>query len=159
MAGAQSQRRAFGWEARRILVPVKGERVDEDALRLAGEVARRNKGVVYAVHVIEVDRSFPLEAQMDSAIEKGDKVLGRVEELARQAKYSVETEVLQAREVGPAVVEEARERDADLLILGLSYKETFGEFSLGHVAPYILKHAPCPVWLCREGVAVPSQRV
>jgi nucleotide-binding universal stress UspA family protein len=58
--------------------------------------------------------------------------------------------VLQAREVGPAIVDEAVERDVNLILIGMDYKKRFGEFSLGRVVPYVLKEAPCRVLLYRE---------
>jgi nucleotide-binding universal stress UspA family protein len=145
----QRQRRS-AWDAKRIIVPVIGLWVDEDALRLAGEVARRNKGVVYAVHVIEVDRTLPLDAHLEPELERGEALLEEVKQLAKKAKFNVDTEVLQARDAGPAVVEEVRERSADLIVMGMSYKRHFGEFSMGHAVPFVLKNAPCPVWVCRE---------
>jgi nucleotide-binding universal stress UspA family protein len=72
--------------------------------------------------------------------------------VAKKRSCNVETELLQAREVGPALVEEAVERGIDLIIIGTNYKTPFGEFSLGDTAPYILKNAPCRVWLCRKSI-------
>ena len=33
--------------------------------------------------------------------------------------------------------------------MGIGYKRKFGEFDLGQTAPYVLKNAPCRVWLAR----------
>ena len=62
--------------------------------------------------------------------------------------------MLQAREVGPAIVDEAIERGADMVIIGINYKTKFGGFSLGSTVPYVLKNAPCWVLICREPVTV-----
>jgi nucleotide-binding universal stress UspA family protein len=40
----------------------------------------------------------------------------------------------------------------DLILLGVTYKRRFGEFDLGRTAPFVLKHAPCRVWVCRQAV-------
>ena len=40
----------------------------------------------------------------------------------------------------------------DLILLGITYKKRFGEFDLGQTAPFVLKHAPCRVWVCRQAV-------
>lgn len=137
-------------QVRKILVPIKGESVDIEALRWAGEMAKRDKGTVYAVHILEVDRSLPLNAPINSDLEQGQSVCELIEEIAHMSKYPVETEILQAREAGPAIVDEACEREVDLIVVGMSYKQKFGEFSMGEVAPYVLKNAPCMVWLYRE---------
>ena len=48
----------------------------------------------------------------------------------------VETVLLQARDVGAALVDEASERGADLLVLGLPYRKRFGgDFAIGRTVP------------------------
>jgi len=62
--------------------------------------------------------------------------------------------LLQAREVGAALVDEAIERAADLLVLSLPYRKRFGgDFAIGRTIPYVLKNAPCAVWVVREPIA------
>ncbi|MCK5576929.1 MAG: universal stress protein [Dehalococcoidales bacterium] len=131
-----------------ILVPVAGTRADEGAVELACQLARRkNKGIIFAVHVIPVERSLPLDAEITSEIGRAEDILARVESIAREQGCTVETDMLQAREVGPAIIDEAKERGVDLILIGVSYKKHFGQFCLGDVLPYVLKHAPCRVIL------------
>jgi hypothetical protein len=40
--------------------------------------------------------------------------------------------------------------------MGIGYKRKFGEFDMGHTAPYVLKNAPCRVWLARAAPGVPA---
>jgi nucleotide-binding universal stress UspA family protein len=69
----------------------------------------------------------------------------------------METVLLQARDVGAAIVDEATEREADLVICGLPFRRRFGgEFTVGRTIPYILKNAPCGVWVVRE--AMPEEQ-
>jgi nucleotide-binding universal stress UspA family protein len=73
------------------------------------------------------------------------------EAAAETAKVRLEPVLLQARDVGAALVDEATERQADLLILGLPYRMRFGgDFAIGRTIPYVLKNAPCSVWVVRE---------
>ena len=139
-------------EVSKVLVAVKGEKVDEEAIRLACTMARGKKGKVYVVYVIEVKRALPLDAEIEPETEKAEQVLKRAERIADEVDYTVETELLQAREVGPAIVDEAVERCADTIFMGMSYKKRFGEFDLGSVVPYVLKNAPCRVLLWREPI-------
>lgn len=137
-------------DVRRILVPVSGGEADRQAIELACLVGRRCHAEVRVVHIIEVARTLPLDANLRIEVQKGESILERVEETVSELDYEVESDLLQAREVGPAIVEEAGERQADLIILGLPLKRRFGEYSLGRTGPYVLKNAPCRVWLCRE---------
>ena len=143
--------------ASRILVPVNGNPTDDEAIGLACEEARRGggKASVFAIYVIQVSRTLPLDVDLPPEAAKGDQVLERAERVADQLGVDLETEILQARDVGTAIVDEALERKADLIVMGISYKRKFGEFDLGQTAPYVLKNAPCRVWLVRAAPGVP----
>ena len=133
----------------RVLVPVGGNGADEAAIQMACDTARGSKAQVYVIYVIEVQRSLPLDADLVPEARKGEDILARAERAGQEHDYQVETEMLQSREVGPAIVDEAMNRGADLIVLGLPYKRRFGEFTLGSTIPYVLKNAPSPVWVLR----------
>jgi nucleotide-binding universal stress UspA family protein len=137
-------------EFKKILVPVVGTEADEEAMRLACRLARKDKGKVWAVSVVAVKRVLPLDAEIDSEIHYAEDVLDNVEKVAEEEDYEVETDILQAREVGPAIIDEAVERGVDLIMMGIKYKRRFGQFNLGNVAPYVLKNSPCPVILYQQ---------
>jgi nucleotide-binding universal stress UspA family protein len=136
----------------KVLVPVKGERVDGEAFRLACRLTRVAKGKVFALYVIEVRRELPLDAEVSEETARGESVLGEIEAVAGEEKCQVEAEILQAREAGPAIVQEAAEREVELIVVGLPYKRHLGTFTMGEVIPYILKNAPCPVIVWREAI-------
>ena len=137
-------------EFNKILVPVTGTPVDDDTMRLACQLAKKNKGKIWAVYVITVKRSLPLDAEIRSETTKAEEILDHISTVAEEADYEVETDLLQSREVGPTIVDEAVEREVDLIIMGLSYKRRFGQFSLGNVLPYVLQNAPCQVILYHQ---------
>jgi nucleotide-binding universal stress UspA family protein len=134
----------------RVLVAVGGQKVDEETVRLACRMAKSRGAKLYAVHVIEVNRALPLSAPVEHLVEHGEGVLEQFEQLAAEAGIEVETEMVQARDTGPAIVGEAEEWGADTIVMGLPYKRRFGEFFLGKTVPYVLKNAPCRVVLFRE---------
>lgn len=137
-------------ELNRILVPVGGSPADGDALDLAISLARRKKAEVLVIYVVEVGRGLPLEVSLAAETKKGNEVLNKAEELATEADYEVAVELLQSRDVGPAIVDEVVEKEVDLIVIGIPYKRRFGEFDLGRVVPYVLKNAPCRVLVLRE---------
>jgi nucleotide-binding universal stress UspA family protein len=126
----------------RILVPVSGSKADDEAVRLACRLAKKTKGKIWAVYVITVRRSLPLDAELDTEIKQGEEILNRAESIAEEQEYELETDLLQAREAGPTIIDEAVEHDADLILMGVEYKKSFGQFSLGSVIPYVLRNAP-----------------
>lgn len=129
---------------------VGGQKVDEETVRMACRMAKARGAKLYAVHVIEVNRALPLSAPVEHLVEHGEGVLEQFEQLAAQAGMDAETEMVQARDTGPAIVGEAEEWGADTIVMGLPYKRRFGEFFLGKTVPYVLKNAPCRVVLFRE---------
>jgi len=134
-------------EFTKILVPVSGTEADGEAMRLACRLAKKNKAKIWAVYVVEVKRSLPLDAEIESEIKKAEDILDHIESVAEEQDYEVETDLLQAREAAPSIVDEAVERGVDLILMGVTYKKHFGQFSLGNVVPYVLKNAPCHVIL------------
>jgi nucleotide-binding universal stress UspA family protein len=134
-----------------ILVPTDGSPASMEAIALACGIAKRNKGKVFVVHVIEVKRSLPLDADLTSEVAEGEGILAEAERIASDADFDVEGELLQAREAGHAVVDEAAERSADVIIIGMESERPFGGYQLGRLPQYALKNAPCHVWLWRYG--------
>ena len=133
-----------------ILVPVDGSEASMEAVALACSLGKRNKGKVYVVHVIEVKRSLPLDADLSDEAAQGEEILSQAEKIADDQDFEVQGELLQAREAGHAVVDEAAERRADVIIIGLEAERPFGGFQLGRLPQYALKNAPCHVWLWRQ---------
>jgi len=131
----------------KILVLVVGSEVDGEAIKLACGLARKDKGKIRAVYVITVKRALPLDAEIEPEIKKAEEILDHIEDIAEGQDYNIETDLLQAREAGPAIVDEAAEREVDLILMALTYKKQFGQFTLGEVVPYVLKNAPCRVIL------------
>jgi len=138
-------------------VPVNGSKADDDVIQLACQLARRSRGKVYVTYVIQLERTLSLDVEVKSEVDRGEEALDAAECCADNCDYEVITDLLQARAVGPALVNEASERGIDLIIIGLDYKTRFGEFSLGEIVPYVLKNAPCHVILLREPVSLKAE--
>ena len=135
---------------KKILVPVAGTAIDEETMRLACRLAKKEKGKVWAVYVVAIKRALPLDAEITSESQRAEDILNAAESVGEEEEYEVETDVLQAREIGPAIVDEAVERGIDLIVMGIKYHKRFGQFSLGQVIPYVLKNSPCPVILYQQ---------
>ena len=111
----------------------------------------RPRRELIAVHVVEIDWTLPLDADIAGRSEEVQRVLDTAEAIAEEYKVTLEPVLLQARDVGAAIVDEATERGADLLVVGLPYRKRFGgEFAIGRTIPYVLQNAPCAVWVVRE---------
>jgi nucleotide-binding universal stress UspA family protein len=139
-----------GFIPQRILVPVNGAHTDTEAVRLGCRLARRAKAKVMVVTVLEIRRSLALGTVQDTEMDAAEKVLDAAEKSAAELETEIETELLQARDAGPAIVEEIAHWKADLVVVGMPFRLRFGEFHMGKTAPYILRHAVCRALLFRE---------
>jgi nucleotide-binding universal stress UspA family protein len=138
---------------RRAILALAGGGCDDRIVTLAADLGRATHGELVGVHVVEIGWSMPLDADVASRSEEAQQILDHAELTAETLKAKLDPVLLQAREVGAALVDEATERDADLLIVGLPYRKRFGgEFAIGRTIPYVLKHAPCEVWVVREPI-------
>jgi nucleotide-binding universal stress UspA family protein len=144
---SESDRPAF----RRAVIALNGGTTDARVVRLVAGLAKFAKADLFAVHVVEIDWTLPIDADIAGGSEEAQRVLDLAEAVAEKYKQHMEPILLQARDVGAALVDEATERDADLLVLGLPYRKRFGgDFAIGRTIPYVLKNAPCAVWVVRE---------
>jgi nucleotide-binding universal stress UspA family protein len=137
---------------KRILVPVEGSSTDNESIALACSLAKRDKSEILLLYVIEVRRNLPIDAEMSQEIEQGETVLDRVQRFADKIGCHVTTDLLQAREAGVAIVNEAVERDAQLIVMGVPYHEKYGEYCVKPRAQYVLENAGCKVILTRESL-------
>ena len=135
----------------RAVLALNGGASDARIVRLLASAATKTKIELIAVHVVEIDWTLPLDADIAGRSEDVQRVLDSAEEIAEAFKVKLEPVLLQARDVAAAIVDEATERGADLLVVGLPYRKRFGgEFANGRTIPYILQNAPCSVWVVRE---------
>lgn len=127
-----------------------GDASDRGVVAHAANTVRMAHGELLVVYVIKMNRSLPVDAEVKEEVELGENVLEQAERTARLPKNSFDTQLLQAREIGPAVIHEAAIRDVDEIVIGMSYPEQTGKFALGDHVHYVLEHAASRVILLRE---------
>jgi APA family basic amino acid/polyamine antiporter len=132
-------------EYERILVPVKlgpiGEEVFATALRLAEE----QQAMITALHVIAVPLDKPLEAPLFDQEERAAASLAEAKLLATEHGVEVEAVMVRGRGIGVAVVEEAKARDVDLIVMGSSPRWRRQSRFFGPTVEHVLKRAHCEV--------------
>jgi nucleotide-binding universal stress UspA family protein len=148
---------------KRLVVPIAGSVADDRVLDLVAELLSRDGGAVTFLYVVEVPQSMPLDAELPAEVDAGERALRRAESIARRtlpAKTThVATELLQARAVGPAIVDEAIERAADAIVMSAAVHRRHGRATIGETANHVLLNALCEVVVIRvrpgNGVARP----
>ncbi len=133
-----------------ILAPLAGTAVDPDVVRVATTLAKPWKAQVLLIHVIEVQWNMPLDAVLDASTERGEVILDQALRLAEQAGVKVESELVQAREAAAAIIDTARDRAADLIVLGMPYRRRLGRVYVGKTITSVYVGAPCAVLAYRQ---------
>lgn len=133
-----------------IAVIVEGKKLDNELVRLACLMAKKAKRKVHLVHVIEVPRTLPLKAVLTKESEHADKLLTEALTIAEEAGCEAVAEVVQARDAGPAIVDEAKDHACALIMLGLVRDPHKAHNELGKTVPYVLLNAPCRVWVVQD---------
>ena len=144
---------------RKAVLGLNGGPTDGLVVHLGCQLAKLGNAELVAVHVIEVDWRHELSEEMTSADEAASAVLDRAEGIAERYKVKLTSDLLQARDVAAALVDEAIELDVDAIIIGLPYRTRFGgDFALGPTVPYVFQNAPCQVIVVREQLPSSGER-
>jgi nucleotide-binding universal stress UspA family protein len=137
-----------------LLCPIDFSSDSREAMRTAMALAGA-QGRVTLVHVYTIPVIGPPELPIAPAL---------VEAIVAGAEQGVREWTAEARKLGPAQVEScclqgnpwaaivdlARDRQVDLVVMGTHGRTALRHALLGSVAERVLRHAPCPVLVVRE---------
>jgi basic amino acid/polyamine antiporter, APA family len=150
-----------------ILVPVFGTKLDDDIVGTAGRLADaadepgEARPKLEVIYVIDLPLTVPLDAPPPKdRLEAAQAALQRAKEVGEEYEtVDVETDVVRARSVGAGIVDEARRRDVELIVMGgepptrMRGGAILGGIGgsrppeVGEVTEYVLRKAPSPVLL------------
>jgi len=133
-----------------ILILASGEDDDSGTIVFGARLASRKKSNLVIIYVIEVDLVLPVTADLDSEVQRAEDLLRRLKSDADYNNNLIETQLLQGREKGTALVTEAVTQDAEAIVLNVDYDRRLGAFAISDDTRYILEHAGCAVWLVRQ---------
>jgi APA family basic amino acid/polyamine antiporter len=133
-------------EYRTVVVPVVRTGETEEALVASARLAAERGATVVVVTVVEVPLSLPLDAQMEAEQDRAEALLDDAQALVESYGVRCVTRVLRARRAGPAIVEEARRRNAELVVVGAPRRAVGGRRRLfGTTVDYVLRESPSRV--------------
>ena|SRR5918997_2413372 len=148
----RGEKRATTFDHARVLVPLLGDDdVDGPAIKVAAVLLGGREGVETSLlHVIEVPFEQTLDTEDEAAVAEADAILSRAEAILTERGIPVRTSTVQARAAGAAIVDDANELGADLIVMGLRYKKRFGgQWDAGRTVPYVMRNSTAPVWCLR----------
>ena len=138
----------------RLVVYVTGGPEDQRLLEIVDKIGQRQNTFITIAYVVEVQQSMPLDAELPAEIEHGETVLHAAEAYATRCvggrRDHINTELLQARSAGAAIVDEAIDSEADAIMLSCSVRKKHGRPMIGDAVEYVLRSAPCEVIVIRQ---------
>jgi APA family basic amino acid/polyamine antiporter len=165
-----------------ILVPLFGTELDEDIVQTAARLvsgvptdeAAIDDATIEAVWVFVIPMSLPLDARLPEAqIKHARQALARAKVVGEEyAGVHVATATVRTRRAGYAIVDEARRRGAEAIVLGAEKPSLIGggarlggrggplENFVGDITKYVVSKADCRVIVtapaARDSRAVPA---
>jgi APA family basic amino acid/polyamine antiporter len=131
---------------RTVVVPVVRTGESEEALVAAARLAAERGASVAVVTVIEVPLSLPIDAELEDEQDDAETLLDDAQALVESYGVRAVTRLRRARRAGQAIVEEARQRGAELVVLGAPRRAVGGRRRLfGGTVDYVLRESPCRV--------------
>jgi len=133
---------------RTIVVPVVRNAESEEALVAAARLAAERRARIAIIHVLEVPLSLPLDEAMPEEEDAAIDLLEEARALVEAYGVRAFTRLVRARRPGPAIVEEAVRRQAELIVVGAHRRLARGRTPIfGRTVDYVLKESPCRVLL------------
>jgi basic amino acid/polyamine antiporter, APA family len=129
----------------RILVPVKIGPIGEEMLATAIKLAEERGGSIYALHAIRVPLDLPLDAELLDHEERASASLIDAKLLAAEHGVTIEGDTVRARAIGEAIVEKAKEIDAQLILMGSAPRWRRQSRFFSPTVDYVLRRAHCEV--------------
>ncbi len=137
------------------LVPIFGDDIDTEAMHRAAAIVDPD-AVVEALYVLEVPREHDLPEGFEEQEYQARCALDVARLQARSRGLKVRVKLIRARNPGRAIVEEALERESDLIYISTEHAPA-KERLLGPTVRYVLAKRPCRV-IVEGGSDVPARR-
>jgi nucleotide-binding universal stress UspA family protein len=133
-----------------VLVAIGGCDLDREVMTLACKVAEEKRAPIFAVYGIEVPRTKAIDDEMPEETDKAHDALDCAATVAERLGVQIEPEIIQSRHFGHSLVDEAEAHDSALVIMSLPCRAGIGgELEGVDTVEYVLRNAPCTVWVVR----------
>ncbi len=130
-------------EYRSIVVPVVRSAESEEALVTAARLAGERRAKVAVVHVIEIPMELPLSARVPEVERAAHELLDDARALVESRGVRAVTRVVRARSAGQAIIDDAVQRNAELIVIGAPRRGLSRRAPVfGGTTRHVLKHSP-----------------
>ncbi|MGZ8701265.1 MAG: amino acid permease, partial [Gaiellaceae bacterium] len=135
---------AVALEYRNILVPVKPGRASEEAIDLACRLATDRGASIGALSVVVVPLDLPLDTRLEEEERMADDALDVAAAIAELYGVKFTERLVRARHAGRAIVDEAKRRQSEIIVMGAP-RAAMGGGVFSDTVDFVLKQAPSRV--------------
>lgn len=128
-----------------ILVPLKLGPIGDEVLATAVKLAAEHTARIRVLHVIRVSLDLAFDAELVDAEESAEAAVAEAKLLAAEHGIEIEANIVRARSLGEAIVEEAVASGADLIVMGSAPRWRRQSRFFSPTVDYVLRRAPCEV--------------
>ncbi len=100
-----------------VLAALQGNGADEEVVSLACDEARRRGGRVEGLYVVEIPPALPLATWNEEAEERAQLALNSAREVCMRMGCRLDGQVMPTRDAAQAIIDEAAEIAADVVVL------------------------------------------
>ncbi len=137
--------RALQETVRRVLIPAGGGPHARLGLRLAAEITHSDQAELTVFRIVHPSPEVELEAEQRALDHLAEEVLDK-----DKIESKVRTKVVVEENVVSAIVQEAKEGEYDLLVIGASDEWAVKSLLVGSIPDAVADKAPCSVLLVRR---------
>jgi len=123
-----------------VLIVFSADIGSEVLMALATKMAKGQHAQVVAIYVIEVPLTLPIDAELPLQERQALEVLTAATEIGRRLGIEIRTRTIRERQVGPAIIEAARDEDARLIVMGTYREHRYTGAPLAKYVEYVSTH-------------------
>ncbi|HEY5600386.1 MAG TPA: universal stress protein, partial [Candidatus Manganitrophaceae bacterium] len=135
-AAAKARRSVFA--VKKILVPTVGLPYAERGVELACRLGGEQGAEIFLVYVIEVPRTMPLGIPLAESEKEAESALERAVSIVNLHGLPSQKIIQRARLAGEEIARVARERDVDMIVLGIRSEQGLRGELLGRTSDIVL---------------------
>ena len=139
-----------------VLVVFSADISSEVLMALAAKMGKGQQTQVVAIYVIEVPLTLPIDAELPQLERQALEVLTAATEIGRRLGIEIRTRTVRERQVGPAIIEAAREENARLIVMGTYREHRYAGAPLAKCIDYVTAHTHVDVLVGISSATAPT---
>jgi hypothetical protein len=127
---------------------IDGSKDDMEVVSIASKLAVYAKSKLKIYFIVNITRKFPVDKELDKETNIAELRLDEVEAIPSGMKLSYQSEIIQARSKGSAILNITLQSNLESLVVALPENDLLDEKYI----QYVIKNAKCKIVLCTNNL-------